>query len=64
MNISVSYFACILVVLVWFLPRWVWCYELLYVHMRYLHFIRIASWVRWDYSQDAVIKWYMENVVL
>jgi hypothetical protein len=36
MYISVSYFAGILVSLVWFLPGWVRCYELLCVHMRYL----------------------------
>jgi hypothetical protein len=45
MYISISYFAGILVALVWFLPRWVRCYELLYIHMRYNPFNRVASWV-------------------
>jgi hypothetical protein len=38
MYLSISYFAGILVALVRFLPRWESCYELLYVHMRYLQF--------------------------
>jgi hypothetical protein len=32
MCISVSYFAGIVVALVWFLPRWVWCRELVCSH--------------------------------
>jgi hypothetical protein len=51
MCISISYFAGILVALVWFLPRWVWCYELLC----YLPFIQAASWVQWDYRRDIVL---------
>jgi hypothetical protein len=34
MHTYISYFAGIVVALVRFLPRWVCCYELLYVHMR------------------------------
>jgi hypothetical protein len=45
MYICISYFAGTLVTLVWFLPRWVQCYELLYVHMRYVPFNLVASWV-------------------
>jgi hypothetical protein len=48
------YFAGILVALAWFRPTWVWRYELSYVHMRYLPFNRVASWVYWDYRRDAV----------
>jgi hypothetical protein len=53
------YFAGVLVARVWFLPRWVRCYELLYVHMRYLPFNRAASWASRDYRRDAVIIWFM-----
>jgi hypothetical protein len=41
MYISVSDFAGILVAQIWYLPRWVCCYELLFVHMRYLPFNRV-----------------------
>jgi hypothetical protein len=61
MYISISYFAGILVTLIWFLPRWVQCYELLYVHMRYLPFSGVASCVQRHYRRDIVITWYMEN---
>jgi hypothetical protein len=61
MYISISNFAGILVTLVWFLLGWVQCYDLLYVHMRYVPFNRVASWVQWDYHRDAVIMWYMGN---
>jgi hypothetical protein len=59
MYISISYFESILVAQVWFLCRWVRCYELLYVHMCYLPFNRVASWVQWNCCRDAVIIWYM-----
>jgi hypothetical protein len=59
--VSISYFAGILVALVWFLPGWVRCYELLYVHMRNLPFNRVASWVQWGYRRDAVVIWFIEN---
>jgi hypothetical protein len=57
MCISISYSAGILVAVVWFLPGWVRCYELLYVHMRYLPFSGAASWVQWNCRRDAVIMW-------
>jgi hypothetical protein len=46
MYISITYFAGLLIVLLWFLPRWVCRYELLYsyVHVRYVPFNHVASW--------------------
>jgi hypothetical protein len=52
MYLNISSFAGILVSLVWFLPRWVRCYELLYVHMRYVPFNWVASSVQWDCRWD------------
>jgi hypothetical protein len=60
MYISVSYFAGILVGLVWSIPWWVCCYEHLYVHIRHLPFNRVASWAQGNYCQDVLIR-YMKN---
>jgi hypothetical protein len=57
----ISYFTGVLVTLVWFLPRWVRCYELLYVHISYVLSNRVANWVWWDYRRDVVNIWDMGN---